>query len=642
MSAIAGVIQLDGAPVDRATLQRMLAQLTPYGSDAQNLRREEQAGFVHTLLRSTPEESFDRQPLWHEASQTLLVFDGRVDNREELAQALGLTPADCVQLADSALVLQAWLRWDSQCLSRLLGDFALACWQPRLRRLWLARDPLGLRPLFWYRNQSLFAFASLPKALFAVPGVPRQLSETHVHDLLCLLPTDGAHTLYQDVWRVEPGQRLLLDGDQLHVEYYHRFDPQREIRLANDDEYVEGFLEQFQRAVACRLRSTGPVASHLSGGFDSGVVTALAARALADRNERLHAFTAVPRAGYAEAVPRGRVADEGPAAQALAACFPSIDHHLITTTGISPLRDLMQDTARYDRAPLNPCNQVWINAIEGAARQRGARVLLTGLLGNVCFSYTGDEYLPWLVSRGRLVRWWREMTRLKAVERDRTWLGLLALSFGSYVPGPLWQLLKGKNRTGSLRDYTAVHPDLQRRVQSEQRARQLGWDTDYRPWRDGRYMRATVLHRVDLGDVMIGSNAAGLDMRDPTADVRLFEYCLALPRDQYLRNGQRRYLLTRALPHIAPAAIWQTRIRGLQAADWHENIDPHSIRAEIEQLRAHGGVGHYVDLQAMTDLLDNWPSHGWHSQAAQSRLRLKLLRGLAVGTFVRYVDERNR
>ena len=160
--------------------------------------------------------------------------------------------------------------------------------------------------------------------------------------------------------------------------------------------------------MACRLRSSGLIASHLSSGFDSSTVTALAARQLAAQNKTLIAYTAVPREGFDGPVPKGRHGDEGPGARALAARFPNIEHHLICTTGTSPLDRLDESVQTLDRPPLNPCNLVWINAIRGGAAERGAKVLLTGAMGNMTISYTGREYLPWLFGQRQWAAWWRE------------------------------------------------------------------------------------------------------------------------------------------------------------------------------------------------------------------------------------------
>ena len=644
MTAIAGLIRLDDTAVDRATLERMQTQLTPYGRDAQHHWQHAGAGLLRTLLRTTPEDSLDHQPLHHAASQTVLLFDGRLDNREELAQALGIPPQELALMADSAVALQACLRWDSAAVEHLLGDFALACWQPQRKRLWLARDPLGHRPLFWHRQPHFFAFATLPKALFAIPGVPRELCDERLHDFICLLPMVGPESFFKDVYRVEPGQILTLEDDRISTRRYHRFDPEREMKLPTDADYLEAFREQLDRAVARQLRTSGKIASHLSSGFDSSTVTAVAARLLAQKGQGLLAYTAVPRAGYDGPEHKGRHADEGPGARALAARFANIEHILMHPDGTAPLDLLQASTEAMDRAPLNPCNNVWGNAIQVDAARRGAKVLLTGQMGNMTISYTGEPYLPALLGRGQWGTWWQEATAYKRASPSLRWRGLLAGSVGPYLPPALWELLQKLKGSGAkLTDYTAIHPDFLEKMHSHTRAKNADWDLSYRPWASGRAMRIAVLNRLDNGEHSVAANALGLEVRDPTSDLRLLEFCLAVPDHQYLHQGQTRWLLHRLMGNVLPPEILHAPGKGLQAADWHEAAGANlpRMREELLRMKAHGGVANYLDIDALLHLLDHWPTSGWNKASTVERYRLKLMRGLAVGTFIRYVDNRN-
>ena len=643
MTAIAGLIHTDQAPIDPAVLQRMRNLLQPYGRDAQHLHREPGAGFLRTLLRTTPEDSLDRQPLVHAESQTLILFDGRLDNRDELAQALGI-PSDQLRLmADSALALHACLRWETDAVDRLLGDFALACWQPRQSRLWLARDPLGTRPLYWHQTPRHFAFASLPKALFAIPGVEKAICEERLHDYLCLLPMIGPESFYKDIYRVEPGQILVLDGERVETRRYHRWDAETELKLPSDAAYLEAFSAELERAVACRLRSSGPIASHLSSGFDSSTVTALAAQQLAARSQRLIAYTAVPREGFAGPVPRNRHGDEGPGAKALAARFANIDHHLIRSSGTSPLEHLEADIETLDRPPLNPSNTVWAQAIQHDAARRGAKALLTGQMANMTISYTGDRLLPRLLAQGQPRTWWREGRALKRATGMR-WHGLLAQSLAPYLPPWLWQRLERLRggRDWAITDYTAIAPAFLRRMDHQARVHATGWDLSYRPWADGRRMRIAVLDRLDNGDYGVAANAAGLEMRDPTADRRLIELCLSIPDTQYLRNGQTRWLLHRRMSGLLPPEILHAKTKGYQAAYWYEALGEELPRvgADLARLRL-SGVGQYLDLDSLSASLAGWPDSGWHEHQVVQRYRLKLLRGLSVGQFVRLVQADN-
>lgn len=639
MTAIAGLIRFDEAPIDRPTIERMTQLLTPYGRDAQHARFEPQAAFLRTLLQTTPEDGLDRQPLHHAESQTAVLFDGRLDNREELAKALAIHPEALRQMADSEVALHACLKWDTEAVDKLLGDFAIACWQPRLKRLWLARDPLGTRPLYWHQKTDFFAFSTLPKALFAIPGVEKAICDERIHDFLCLLPMRGPESFFKDIFRVEPGSLVILEGKSVQSHRYHRWDSKKQIQLGSDDEYLDAFREQVERSVACRLRSSGAIASHLSSGFDSSTVTAIAAQQLATTHQKLLAYTAVPREGFDGAENKGRHNDESPGAKALAARFPNIEHHLFRPGAISALDYMDEDVDILDRPPLNPCNRVWGDGIELDAARRGARVLLTGQKGNMTLSYTGDQYLAELFGRGQWASWWREASALKRRNLNRRWLGLLSQSLGPYLPVPLWRMIERlKDRERILTDYSAVHTDFLKCVDHELRVKASGWDLSYRPWADGRKMRIAVLERPDIGDYALGSNAHGLESRDPTSDRRLIEFCLSVPDHQYLRNGQTRWLLRRLMGEILPPEILNARTKGMQAPDWYENLTPRlpELRQRLIDAKA-GGMDYYLDIDTLIMSLDEWPNSGWEKSPVVRKYRLRLMRGLSAAAFIQRV-----
>jgi asparagine synthase (glutamine-hydrolysing) len=646
MSAIAGIIQFDDKTVDKATLDRMESLLEPYGRDSQQQWQNTSTGLLRTLLRTTPEDSFDQQPLMDSSGQLVILFDGRIDNREELADKLGLDADQCKVMADSEVVLHACLRWDTKAVEHLLGDFAIACWQPKQRRLWLARDPMGYRPLYWHKQAGFFAFASMPKALFAIPGVPRALSEERLANYLALLPMTDADSFFKDIYRVEPGQILILENEHITTQRYHEFDPDYELQLGSDDEYLEAFGEHLERAVACRLRSTGSIASQLSSGFDSSTVTAIAATQLAQKNKNLLAYTAVPREGFNGSVPRGRHADESIAARELVKRFDNIEHILIPPDGVSPIDNLQQATEMLDRGPLNPCNMVWAEGIHADAANRGAKVLLTGSMGNMTISYTGEQYLPALLGQGRWLKWWHEAKALQKASPNWRWRGLFGQSIGPFMPPWLWQSLqKVRGKGWKLTDYTAINPQFLASMGGETGiAQKAGWDTSYRPWANGREMRIAVINRLDNGEYFSALNTHGLEMRDPTSDMRLLKFCLSVPDDQYLRNGQTRWLLHRLMGDTLPPEMLYPKTKGLQAADWYEGIEVALPRfqEELKRMAEHGLIGEYLDLDAMLQSLEEWPESGWENDHIIQTYRLKLLRGLSVGTFIRYVEGNNR
>src|SRR6056297_165862 len=125
MTAIAGIFNLDSSRPKQSTVDRVKSSLSIYGKDAQDCLVRENAAFVRTLLRTTPEDVFDRQPLIDVKSGSVLVFDGRIDNREELIETLSLDSADAKRLPDSEIVMRACLKWANGVFKQLIGDFAL-------------------------------------------------------------------------------------------------------------------------------------------------------------------------------------------------------------------------------------------------------------------------------------------------------------------------------------------------------------------------------------------------------------------------------------------------------------------------------------------------------------------------------------
>ena len=645
MTAIAGIVRHDQGMVDRGTLERMLNVLAPYGLDAQHCRAMGGAGFVRTLLRSTPEDALDHQPCVDANSGWTLVFDGRIDNRNELAAALDIDSARLQDMADAELVLHAWSRWERASLPRLLGDFAISAWHARSRRLMLSRDYLGTRPLFWYQGDGFHAFASLPKALFAIPGVPRELSEEGLHDFLALVPMLDGKTLYRGIQRVMPGQCLIVEDGRTRSETWYTFDTKRELRLRRDDDYVEAFTERLEQAVARRLRAVGPIASELSSGFDSSTITAVAAAQLAGRGQSLLAYTSVPREGFADRTPAGTHADEWPGASAVAACYPNIEHIQVRSDGTSPMQGLDFSIEALDRPTLNPCNGVWVDRMRGLAAARGVRVMLNGGVGNMSISYDGRALLPALFGRGQWIRWQHEASALLRAHPGLRWRKMLVHSLAAWMPQALWSRWEASRGRGwNLADYSAINPAFVAQMDTAGRARRAGVDLTYRDVADGRSTRIRALQLIDIGEYSLGANLVGLDPRDPTADRELVEFCLAVPESQYLRDGKTRWLLRRAMAGRLPVEILDNRSRGLQAADWYESTEQElpRIREELERLQAHPSAGKYLDLPALKASIEAWPRSGWHSTGLERRYRLKLLRGLSAGAFVRYVENDNR
>lgn len=637
MTAIAGLWRLDGRPDAAEGCERMLRALGMYGPDASDSWSGGDIALGRCLKRTTPEDGYDRQPLVG-ASGVVLLADARVDNRDELARALGVRGGLLQTLSDADLMLRAFERWGTDAFDRVCGPFGCVVWDAPRRRLVLAKDSVGMRPLYYHRGARFFAFATMAKGLHALPETPYAPDEEKIAELLMLTPDWGTGTYFEGVEKVEAGTFVVVDQSGVQVTSHWR--PQLgTLRLKSPDEYAEGLRAHLDQAVAACVRGERDVAAQLSSGYDSSSVAATAARLLSERGGRVHAFTSVPREGYVDTASKPRLIDEGPLAAATAAMYPNMEHVLVRTNGRSPLQNLDRNFLLYERPGLNLCNMVWGDAINDAARDRGLSVLLTGSMGNMTLSYNGAELLPELIRSGRLLRWLREASGLHK-SQDVRWVSVLARSLGPWFPVWLWKLARRINGASDydLSSYTLIRPDRVEALDLRARSKARQHDLSYRPWKDSGEVRLWAIRRGDRGCVQKGILAGwGIDMRDPTADRRLLEFCLATPTDQFMRDGVPRALARRALADRLPAAVLNEPLKGYQAADWHEGLSAarDEVAAEVERLAACAPASAALATERMRQLVADWPQSGWDRHEVMEPYRLALLRGLSAGHFLR-------
>lgn len=643
MTALAGVWRLDGRAAAESCRLMNIAQAL-YGPDGEGFWDGGDVAFGLRRFDCLDEDRFDTPPLTSGCGRYQLVADVRLDDRDGLSERLGLDAGQAAIISDTRLLLAAWERWQTALFDHVYGDYAFAVWDARDRQLILARDALGGKPLHYHRQGGLFAFASMAKGLHALPEVPIGPNPARMAELLALLPESGPETWFQDIYRVEPGCYVRVDatGQTRH----RHWNPDRSMPVPEIFEaQVEGLRRHLDRAVQARLRGAGRrIGSHLSAGLDSSAVAATAARLMAERGGRVTAFTSAPRRGFELPGTPGRVEDETELAAATAALYPNMDHVVLRNDGRDLTAGLDRAFHTSERPVLNICNARWIDHIHDEARRVGLNVLLIGTMGNMSFSFDGKTLPGELIRRGDLIGFLRQGQALSR-EKRMNWQGYIAQALGPWMPSVLWKgINRIRGRVASLRDYSAVKESAVAAYDLERRARERGHDLEYRSEADAFAQRLRILERVDVANYAKGVTGGwGLDVRDPTADRRLVEYCLALPTEAFLSDGLPRRLARLGLSDRLPAAVLQERRKGYQAADWYENVKTsrQSLLQEVSRLRNVDGVADILDLDRLESLLQSMPEDGGSGQEIMYAYRLLLLRGVSAGHFMRKAARTN-
>lgn len=283
MSGIAGIWNLNGAPVDRGLLEFMTRYLAFRGPDAQESWTAGPVGLGHTLLRTTFESEQEKQPASLNG-QIWITADARIDARADLAAKLRdqgepCRPAD----PDCELILRAYRAWGEACVEHLLGDFAFAIWDARTQRLFCARDHFGVKPFFYVRVGDHFIFSNTLNCVRIHPAVSEELNERAIADYLLFDGNAESDTSsFREIFRLPAAHSLSVQNGSLNLRRYWTLPVDSPVTYRHANEYVEKFLELLETAVSDRLRIKR-AGIFLSGGLDSGTVAA-AARNLSARN----------------------------------------------------------------------------------------------------------------------------------------------------------------------------------------------------------------------------------------------------------------------------------------------------------------------------------------------------------------------
>ncbi len=645
MSAIAGLLRFDGAPVPRRALERAANALAQFGPDRSGIFAGGNVGLVHVLMRMTPQDRFDRQPE-RGASGALVAADLRLDNRDELLGRIGVTPQGAAAWSDARLLLAAWEKLGDDIWPLLRGPFAAAIWDPRSRALTLARDQLGLNVVMWHKTEAFFAFATMPNGLFALADVPRELSEEKLADFLVLNHADPATTFYRNVFRVLPAHVMRVGADgTISARRYWSPDDIAPVRLASDADYADALRAELDRAVRRQMRSAHPVGCLLSGGLDSSSVAVLAARARAETNGRLAAFTGVPARGFRGEMAPGTYADETPYVEAIAETAGNIDVNYVCNDSCDDFAELDRFFAALEGPVRNPTNLGWVLAALRSARAQGHRVLLGGLYGNHTISWAGWSQALAHLRRGRLgtaYRQWRLYYRRSPYSR---WVSFRKLFVEPLVPERLsdWaDRRRHPERIAAWQDHAAIRADFAAAMGVDARARKAGHDFLYRQRGDDR-LRG--LGQIDYaGDWQAAEKAVtGVEVRDPTADLDVVAFCFGVPPEQYLAEGIDRSLIRRAMWGLLPDLVLTNRLSGQQAADWYEKLGSkrHELVRQVAELSVSPLASRVIDLARLERALCNWPASGWHRPEVFQEYNLALGRGLAGGRFLRWFEQAN-
>lgn len=561
MCGIAGVMYADPSrPVDRAVLQAMGQSIAHRGPDAEGFWADPGLGLVHRRL-SIIDLSTGDQPIGNEDGSIQVVFNGEIYNFQSLRVGLEAKGHRFRTKSDTEVLVHLYEEHGEALVEQLRGMFTFALWDRNQRVLLLARDRLGIKPLYIYRDAEKLLFGSELKAILAHPGVPRVVHNAALEDYLAFGMTTGARSIFQQIDKLPPGHTLRVKADELNRaprRYWQlRIEPER--RRSADD-WLEAIRAKLAEAVQLHLIADVPVGAFLSGGLDSSLVVGLSAGAT---QGPLHTFSI----GFAE-----EAFSELPFARQVAERYHTQHTEEIVTPDAVTLLD---ELTRYYDEPFADSSAIPTFLVSRLAA-RSVKVVLSGDGGDEAFGgyarYAHDlkeaalrRWLPGLVRRavlGPLARVWPKADWLPRPLRAKTLLTNIALE-----PGPAY-----------ANTLALCRQPLRRQLLAPDRAAELDGYEPERIVREGYATApgddplggmiaadvATLLPDDYLVKVDRASMANGLEARPPLLDHELLELTARMPSHWKVRNGETKWLFKRACRQWLPDAVLNRRKQGFE------------------------------------------------------------------------------
>jgi asparagine synthase (glutamine-hydrolysing) len=559
MSVQYGRWNFDGQPLGPDHLEELSALLLPYGPDSNELYCKEGINILYRAFHTTKESRRETQP--HiSPSGAVITWDGRLDNRTELISEL---PALTVASTDVEIVAAAYEQWRTNCFAKLIGDWALSICNPINRSLILAKDPIGPRHLYYSLNDRQVTWCTILQPLVQFAERTFKLCEEYIAGWLACFPAEHL-TPYIGVHGVSPSSYVLVRPQDHTINKYWDFDPWKRLRYRTDSQYEEHFRAVLAKAVRRRLRSDRPVLAELSGGIDSSSIVCMADTVIA-RGE-----AETPRLDTISYFDNSNPSDEllflTKVEQKRSRAGYHIDLGLKhTETTVPDLKRTLVAGLESDQLVVTPNSDCHpspevFGCYSEYLRSHEHRVILSGIAGEVPtggFVPTPTPELQDLIARARPFKlfhqsaaWAKKMRKpplsllWDALHGFFTYSLMFPWAPKAHCPSPWFKPTFVRQNKAALSWYPSkltlfgALPSFQHQVHLLGQVR--------------RFLAFTVVEPDLLCEV-----------RYPYLDRDFLEFACAIPREQMVGVGKRRFLMKRALAGIVPDEVLNRKQKAL-------------------------------------------------------------------------------
>lgn len=561
MCGITGIVRHQpGEIVAEGLLRQMLGMLRHRGPDQFGIYVDEQAGLGSARL-SIIDLSSGQQPISNEDGTLWIVFNGEIFNYVELRPELEKRGHQFATHSDTEVILHLYEEYGPQCLSHLNGQFAIAIWDSRRQSLFLARDRVGIRPIFYTDTGNALVFGSEIKSVLAYPGVAAEIDPAALDDLFTYWSPQSPRTAFKGIYEVPPGSYMQVRSGQTTLERYWTLDfpdtttaEYTASQKRSEEDYLAELQELLIDATQIRLRADVPVGAYLSGGLDSSTITAIIRQFTGNRLDTFSIAFSDPE--FDESDYQRRMAKH-----------LGTDHQVIYATH-ADIGRVFPDVIWHTETPVTRTSPAPMFLLSGLVRQHNFKVVLTG--------EGADEFLGGydIFKEAKIRRFWarepESQARQLLLQKLHPHIKDLTSGGGAYLAAffkegltdlenPAYSHAIRWKTTQRARRFFA--PQLSDQILHGKRF-ELELPAGFSHWHplaQAQYIEITTF----MSPYLLSSQgdrpgmAHSVEGRFPFLDVRVMEFSNRLPPELKLRGLTEKYLLKKLARQWLPDEIWK-------------------------------------------------------------------------------------
>ena len=488
----------------------------------------------------------------------------RLDNKKALCEKLNLANQSDTY-SDSDLIFYAYQKWEDNIVHHLLGDWLFTIWDDKLKKLFIIRDHIGQTSFYYYTDNRVFICSNSLSSLIASEDVDIELNMNPIYQME-RYNKRNREVFYKNVHQLPSAHTLLVSKDKVDLNNYWLPLTTNKLSYKNPTDYIEAFREIYVESVKCRLNKKADTGSTLSSGLDSTSLTSIASKLLVQQDEKIIAYTWTPhKIDSVSKETYNRVGDESKLAQQFCDEIGNIDHRIIRNFRPSILKYMRLNQNLFAQPIKGPTAYPILELFEQAQKDK-VKVLLTGNEGNFTVSYAGDKALFFntLMSDGTFTKYLDYLLKFKK-NNGLSWKAIVKnLFFSPFIRNYLKLPKTSKHsRTGHI---SILNQDALKDI------------APYYAPSVFEQKRQTVKHKLSKrylnmmsqGDFDLfadWSRCFDLEIRTPTIDKRLIDFCLNVPNELFIDESGDKLLFKKSMLNYVPEFIFKNKRRGYQGGN---------------------------------------------------------------------------